>query len=80
MAGLGFKLGESGQLLQFGFGPNPLHRHGQHRRQRKKEVDLVLGEPPLPRGVRAQDAEGLPMAGEIATLIPLTTPWSAEQG
>ena len=60
---VGIELGERGQLLQFALRPHPLHRHRQHRRQREKEMDLVLGELPPARRVRPENAKRLPVAG-----------------
>ena len=61
---VGIELGKRRQFLQFGLGPNPLHRHREHGRHGEDEMDLVLREFPLARGVGPEEAERLPMSGD----------------
>ena len=61
--GLGLAGTNAASFCNSVLGPNPFHRHRQHRRQGEQEMDLVLGKHPPPRRVRPQHAEGLPMPG-----------------
>src|ERR1700757_783414 len=55
---VGGKLGEGGELLEFGFTPESVHSHGEGGGDGPHEMDLVLGKGALPGSVDAEDAIG----------------------